>query len=75
MEGQKDKVLETLTQPDLIQEGDLDTLIAARFYSETPLTAKYLVVIYKEIEDADGFILTAYFSKNISERRKVLWKS
>ncbi len=38
MENQKDKVLLTLDAPDLAQEGDLGTLLAAKFYSETPLT-------------------------------------
>lgn len=74
MENQKEKVLETLTSPDLIQQGDLDTLISGKFYPETPLTEKFLMVIYKEINERDGFVLTAYFTNKTSKRRKVLWR-
>jgi hypothetical protein len=38
MVNQKDRVLETLSDPDLIQQGDLDTLLAIRFYAKSPLT-------------------------------------
>ena len=74
MENQKDRVLETLISPDVIQEGDFDTLLCARFYAQTPLSEKLLVVIYKEIGEADGFILTAYFTKELSKRRRILWR-
>jgi len=74
MVGEKDKVVETLTYPDLIQKGDYVTLIAIKFYNETPLTSKYLVVVYKEINKIDGFVLTAYFTSKPSERREILWK-
>lgn len=73
MENQKGRVLETLSAPDLVLEGDLQTLISAKFYAETPLTKKFLIVIYREINEVDGFVLTAYFANRLSERRKVLW--
>jgi len=47
MDSQRERVLETITAPHLIQEGDFGALISIRFYEETPLTSKYLVVIYK----------------------------
>lgn len=74
MEEQKDKVLQTLTSPDLIQAGDLDTLMATKHYTVTPLTEKFLVVVYKEFSKRDGFILTAYFTKELSQRRSIIWK-
>lgn len=74
MENQKNKVLETIIAPDLVQQGDLDTLVSAKLYAKTPLTKKFLVVLYREINKKDGFVLTAYFTKRPSERRKVLWK-
>jgi len=74
MDGQKDHVLETLTEPDFIQQGDYGELIAIRFYDKTPLTSKHLVVVYKEVVDADGFIITAYYATKPSERRHTLWK-
>ena len=36
MANQKDRLLETLSDPDLIQQGDLDTLLAIRFYPQSP---------------------------------------
>jgi len=74
MDVQKEHVLETVTAPDLIQEGDFGELLAVKFYEKTPLTSKYLVVIYKEVIDSDGFIITAYYATKPSERRKILWK-
>lgn len=74
MDGQKEQVLETVTKPDMIQQGDFGELIAIRFYNKTPLTSKHLVVIYKEVIDTDGFIVTAYYATKPSERRKIVWK-
>lgn len=74
LDGQKDRVLETVTEPDLIQQGDFGELIAIRFYEKTPLTSKYLVTIYKEAMNTDGFIITAYYATKPSERRNTVWK-
>lgn len=74
MESQCEWVLETLTEPDMIQQGDFGELLAVRFYPETPLTSKFLVVAYREISPDDGFILTAYFTRRPSTRRTVIWK-
>jgi len=74
MEGQKNNVLETIKEPELVQQGDFGEFIAIRYYRTTPLTSKYLVVIYKEVRSLDGFIITSYFSNKPSERREVVWK-
>ncbi len=74
MAGQRERVLETLTEPEMIQQGDLGELLAVRFYRETPLTGKYLVVVYREVGPDDGFILTAYLASRTSTGRVVLWK-
>lgn len=74
MENQRDKILETIGEPDLIQEGDFGALLAIRFYPKTPLTSKYLVLAYREVTKDDGFVLTAYFTNRPSSRRAVIWK-
>jgi len=74
LDDQKERVLETVTDPDLIQQGDFGELIAIRFYDKTPLTSKFLVTIYKEVTDIEGFIITAYYSAKPSERRRTIWK-
>ena len=71
---QQEQVLETISSPDMILEGDYGELLAVRHYAQTPLTSKYLVAAYKEIEGRDGFVLTAYFSSRTSTTRTVLWK-
>lgn len=74
MSDQRDRVLETLADPEIIQEGDYGVLLAIRFYGETPLTSKFLVVAYREIDTKDGFCLTAYFTRRPSARRITIWK-
>ena len=51
------KHLETIFQPAQIQEGDYGTLMAIRFYAKTPLTSKYLIAVYREVQPDDGFVL------------------
>ncbi len=74
MDNQRQRVLETVGEPDMVQQGDFGELLAIRFYSETPLTSKHLVVAYKEGGASDGFVLTAYLARRPSARRKTLWK-
>ena len=74
MKNEKERLVETISNPDFVQRGDFGTLLAVRFYGRTPLTAKYLVVVYKEMNKEDGFILTAYFTNKPSERREIIWK-
>jgi hypothetical protein len=74
LRDQKDKVLETLTSPDLVQEGDFGTLLSLKLFSRTPLSRKFLLVVYRELGVSDGFILTAYFTNQFSTRRRVVWR-
>lgn len=74
MDDQRERVLETLAEPDMIQQGDFSELLAISFYPETPLTDKFLVVAYREVSPDDGFILTAYLTSRPSARRVVIWK-
>lgn len=66
-------VFETLSEPDLIQAGDSGELLAIRLYDATPLGRKYVVVAYREISSAEGFILTAYLTRRPSQQREILW--
>lgn len=71
----QESILETISKPAQIQEGDYGTLMAIRFYANTPLTSKYLIAVYREVQPDDGFVLTAYLASRLSNRRNVLWKS
>src|SRR5437016_12143761 len=74
MDEQRERVLETLGKPDIIQRGDFGELLALRFFKQTPLTSKFLVVVYKEVSLEDGFILTAYFASRPAAGRQTIWK-
>ena len=74
MRDQRDRVLETVSDPEIIQEGDFGELIAIRFYPNTPLTSKFMIVVYKEVDAKDGFIMTSYLTTRPSKRRITKWK-
>jgi hypothetical protein len=74
MDGQKDKILETISMPDMILAGDFGECMAIRFYPKTPLTRKHLVAVYRETSNKDGFVLTAYFTTEPAKGRKTPWK-
>jgi hypothetical protein len=65
----------TIENPDFIVAGDFGELIAIKQYKKTPVTEnKYLTLAYKETSKLDGFILTAYFSRSINKKRRIVWK-
>jgi len=74
MDNQRERILETLSEPEMIQQGDFGELLAIRFYAETPLTRKFLVVAYREVSANDGFVLTAYWTNRPSVRRITIWR-
>lgn len=74
MDDQRERVLQTVAEPDMIQQGDFGELLAVRSYQDTPLTSKFLVVAYREVGPEDGFILTAYLTRRPSARRVAMWK-
>ena len=74
MRLQRDRVLQTIAEPDVVQEGDFGELLAIRLYSNTPLTSKFLVVAYREVASDDGFVMTAYLARRLSARRRAIWK-
>lgn len=68
-------VLETIENPDFILAGDFGELLAVKHYDKTPVTHdKFLVIMYKETSKLDGFILTAYFSRSINKKRRMVWE-
>ncbi len=72
MAGHYYEVLETVADPEEIHEGKEGAQIAVKGIGDN----KYIVVVYKELDQADGFIITAYKTgrKNQFERRKTIWK-
>ena len=71
MAGYYFEVLETIESPEAIYEGKAGECIAIKEIEK----GKYIVVIYKELNGKDGFVITAFLSKRKKqfERRKKLW--
>jgi len=74
MASERARVLQSLEEPDLIQSGDFGELLAIRIWPATALGEKYMVVAYREVDQADGFVLTAYLTRRPSQSRSVIWK-
>ena len=66
--GHYDDVLNTVENPDFIVKGYGGALIAMRGVAR----GRYLAVAYREVNQADGFIITAYFTSRLP-RRLILW--
>ena len=72
MAGYYFEVLETLEEPEIIYEGNAGELFAKKEVEKD----KYIVVIYKESNEKDGFIITAYLTRRKLQlvRRKKQWQ-
>lgn len=69
--GYYDEVLDVIEYPDYIIKGYDVTLVALRHVDRN----KFLAVVYKEVSNSDGFIITAYFTSKIKlEREVIVWK-
>lgn len=69
--GYYDEVLDVVEYPDYIIKGYDVTFVALREVDKN----KFLAVIYKEVSNSDGFIITAYFTSKIKlEREVIVWK-
>ncbi|MBI5185883.1 MAG: hypothetical protein HZA01_09200 [Nitrospinae bacterium] len=69
--GYYDEVLQTVDGPDLIIEGYKGALVALRKF----LQDKFIAVVYKEVSETDGFIITAYFTNKLKlEKEEILWQ-
>ena len=76
MNDNKDLLLKTVENPDMILKGVDGELRAVRFYQKTHLGPKYLMVAYKELSYEEGFIITAYKTSKVDKivKRGVIWK-
>ena len=71
MAGYYFDVLEIIENPEVIYQGKAGESIAIREVEKE----KFLLVIYKEISQEDGFVVTAFLTrrKKQIEKRKKLW--
>lgn len=67
------RIRETVNEPEIIGRGAThDTRVHYRFFEGTPVTAKYLAVVIKQL-DGEGFIVTAYFTPKV-KRSRIVWR-
>ena len=74
MAGNMDKVLETLSEPTRIIQGEQDEVLALRDYESTNITQKTAVVVYRD--EPDGFVITAFFTskpEKIERKGPQIW--
>ncbi|MFH1392467.1 MAG: PBECR2 nuclease fold domain-containing protein [bacterium] len=64
------EVLETISDPDFIVRGWKGELLAVR-----KINKKYLIVVYREINKQDGFVITAFATYKINQikKRGIIW--
>lgn len=74
MLGQVDRIGDSLLNPDIIVKSktDRDVELFYRYFSNTPVTSKYLCVVVKTLID-DSFIITAYYTDTV-KKGDSLWK-
>jgi len=67
----REAVLTTVSDADRVLEGWKDELLAVRRLD----AATALVVVYKEVSDADGFVITAFRTSQLTrlDRRVQVW--
>jgi hypothetical protein len=72
MAGYYSEVLEVVEDPDAIYEGSSGELLAVKEIK----TDKYIVVVYKELSETDGFVITAFLTSRMKQliRRKKIWQ-
>lgn len=71
--GQYERLQETITAPEMVvaTHADANVWVYHRYYAQTPVTSKYLLVAVK-VEGDDAFVLTAFFSSRI-KKGDVIW--
>jgi hypothetical protein len=68
----RERVLETVAQPDIIQEGDRGELLAICTFAPRVFLSQNLIVPFRE-EPQGRWIITAYPARRLSVRRRILW--
>ncbi len=65
--GRMDEVLHCVEAPDWVTRGYRGCLVAWKGYGRRG----FLAVVYKETDRADGFIITAFFTRRPRKRPKI----
>ncbi|HEY9702215.1 MAG TPA: hypothetical protein V6C58_07200, partial [Allocoleopsis sp.] len=76
MAGNLDIIIETIADPDYIVTGKNNELTAIKHYNKTVITEKDAIVVYKEINNNDGFVVTAWLTSKRDKilKRGIIWQ-
>lgn len=76
MAGLHEWVLESIADPDAVAVGWEGALIATQHREDTPLGEKDVVVVYREAEADEGFVITAFMTSRVDKvwKRGVIWQ-
>jgi len=73
LQGELEKVRQVMMSPDFIKQGNkADTFMFYKFFPTTALSPKYLVLVTKYL-NAEGIVLTGYFTERV-RKGEVLWR-
>ena len=64
--GYYDDVLDTVENPDFVMRGHRESLIAVKSYGRR----RYLHVVYRELSDDDGFVITPFSPARRTGKRR-----
>lgn len=69
--GRIEDVLTSIAEPDIIVKGEKQELLAVR-----QVHAKWIIVVYKELNNKDGFVITAFITSRINYllKKEIIWK-
>ena len=70
--NQQEVILNTIANPERIVCGNEGSLMAVQTWMEEN---KFIVVVYKEIDNRDGFVITAFPTRRLSSinKRRQVW--
>jgi hypothetical protein len=68
------EIFETIENPVIIYYGNSGELIALS--KEHQPSGKFFVVVYREVNNNDGFVITAFLSNKqpFFEKKEIIWK-
>ena len=72
LENKQAQILSTVKNPEYIFKGKGEELLAVFALSKR----SYIVVVYKELSKEDGFVITAFLTRQRKqlEKRRNIWK-
>ena len=68
------EILQAITEPKTVYDGGEGELIAVK---AIPGLSKFIVVVYRQHEPLDGFVITAFVTKKLNylSKKRVIWQS